>query len=461
MTSNIKRREFVLKMATVAATVSLSIASLDAIAGTEQSYIKSVHINKAQNGQLILSVPLKEKTKVKVFTLSNPNRLVIDINNAKAKKNIDILGNAAYAINGIRHAIRKNKSLRIVLDMKGSAKAKPVLRGNRLDVALTVNGIAAANNVTKKKPAKKQPIANTTPKKARKQHTFVVAIDAGHGGKDPGAVGYRGTREKDVVLDIARQLKSIIDRAPGMKAVLIRDGDYYVSLRKRMDVARDNRADLFVSIHADANPSRRLTGSSVYILSQKGASSEAARFMAKRENEYENKLAGANLNGKSDTLSSLLLDMSQEETIGKSLNLAKSTLIEIGKVNSLLHDRVESAAFMVLKSPDIPSVLVETAFISNPTEEKKLRTRNHQQKIAHAMFRGIKRYQVADAKGTSTQYSVLESNGFLQYDVKSGDTLSEIADTHGVSMRELRRVNNLRNNRLRVGQRLEIPKSLS
>lgn len=232
---------------------------------------------------------------------------------------------------------------------------------------------------------------------------ITIAIDAGHGGRDPGAVGKRGTKEKNVALQIARRLKKQIDRQPGMRAVLIRDGDYYIELRKRILKARKHRADLFVSIHADANPNRKLTGSSVYILSDKGASSEAARWLANSENSYETKIAGARLH-KNKTLNSIVLDLSQEATINKSLEIANGVLRELGSVNNLLRHRVESAGFVVLKSPDIPSVLVETAFISNVQEEKRLKTARHQEKLAKAIFKGILRYQVA-LQDIDSQYS--------------------------------------------------------
>ncbi|MCL4152972.1 UNVERIFIED_CONTAM: hypothetical protein GTU68_048652 [Idotea baltica] len=232
---------------------------------------------------------------------------------------------------------------------------------------------------------------------------ITIAIDAGHGGRDPGAVGKRGTKEKDIALQIARRLKKQIDRQPGMRGVLIRDGDYYVTLRKRIEKARKNKADLFISIHADANPSRKLTGSSVYILSDKGATSEAARLLAKSENSYETKIAGARLH-KNKTLNSIVVGLAQEATTTKSLEIANGVLKELGSVNNLLRRRVESAGFVVLKSPDIPSVLVETAFISNPREEKRLKTARHQEKLAKAIFKGIRRYQVA-LQDIDSQYS--------------------------------------------------------
>jgi N-acetylmuramoyl-L-alanine amidase len=186
-----------------------------------------------------------------------------------------------------------------------------------------------------------------------------------------------------------------------MKAILTRKGDYYVSLRKRMETARAKGADLFISIHADANPDSKLTGSSVYILSNRGASSEAARWLAKSENSYEEKLAGTVIKRSNKVLSSLLLDLTQSATIDNSLGLAESVLQELSGINSLLRKKVESASFVVLKSPDIPSMLVETAFISNPREERRLNTSHYQHKLANAMFHGIRRYHLAQKKNAA------------------------------------------------------------
>lgn len=414
-TNNIKRRDFILKLAKLASAVSVSFGSSELIAASSKANVSSVHANKLSQGRVVLSIDVGASTHYKVFALSKPDRLVIDLKGASAAGKIGLAGNASNVVSGVRHAIRNTNDLRIVLDMNGAPKAKPVLRGSRLDITVTFSGVVKKSEPRKQpankkqaqpKQVKKQP-ARKTKRVARKpnRREFVVAIDAGHGGKDPGAVGRKGTREKDVVLKISRHLKSIVDRAPGMRAVLVREGDYYVSLRKRMEIARNNKADMFVSIHADANPNKSLKGSSVYILSENGASSEAARFLAKKENHYDNQIAGASLNGKNDTLTSMLLDLSQEDTKDNSLMLAKSILSEIGRVNTLLRRRVESAGFMVLKSPDIPSMLVETAFISNPRDEKNLKTTHYQQKIAKAMFRGIKKYQVAQSAGGAVEYT--------------------------------------------------------
>ena len=247
---------------------------------------------------------------------------------------------------------------------------------------------------TKQSPVPVAELLKATP--AEKPRTDVtrlvtIALDAGHGGEDPGARGRGGSREKHVTLTIARKLKTIVDAEPNMRAVLTRDGDYYLALRTRVEKARRVKADLFVSIHADAFVRPHARGSSVFALSERGATSAAARWLAKRENEAD-LIGGVNLDVKDRYLAQTLLDLSQTATIQDSLKLARAVLNEIGGVNSLHKDAVEQAGFAILKAPDIPSILVETAFISNPEEEQKLNDDAYQDKMAHAMFRGIKRY---------------------------------------------------------------------
>jgi N-acetylmuramoyl-L-alanine amidase len=220
---------------------------------------------------------------------------------------------------------------------------------------------------------------------------LLIAVDAGHGGEDPGARGRRGTYEKDVTLAIARRLKARIDDTPGMRAILIRDGDYFIPLVGRVEKARKAHADLFVSIHADAFVKSRARGSSVFALSEHGATSASARWLAKKENDAD-LIGGVNLAVKDPYLARTLLDLSQTATINDSLKLAKHVLKELGGINTLHRGRVEQAGFAVLKSPDTPSILVETAFISNPSEEQRLKDEGYQEKLAHAVMGGIKRY---------------------------------------------------------------------
>jgi N-acetylmuramoyl-L-alanine amidase len=224
---------------------------------------------------------------------------------------------------------------------------------------------------------------------------LVIAIDAGHGGDDPGAIGKNGTREKDVTLAIARALEQRIDAEPGMKAVLTRDGDYFVPLRDRMRRARGHQADLFVSIHADSIRDRSVDGSSVYILSQHGATTEAARWLAERQNAAD-LIGGVQLDNKGDMLASVLLDLSQTAAITASHTAAEHVLRQLNLVGEVRKPLVQQAGFMVLKSPDIPSMLIETAYISNPAEEMRLRSVAHQAKLAAAIHHGLRDYFYSD-----------------------------------------------------------------
>ena len=230
-----------------------------------------------------------------------------------------------------------------------------------------------------------------TPRPTRPERTLIVAIDAGHGGEDPGAKGRRGTYEKNVTLAIAHKLKEVIDREPNMRGVLTRDGDYFIPLQGRVQKARRLNADLFVSVHADSFIRPDARGSSVFALSEHGATSAAARWLAKKENEAD-LIGGVNLDVADPYLKQTLLDLSQTATINDSLKLARAVLDNLGRINTLHKGTVEQAGFAVLKSPDIPSILVETAFISNPAEEQKLTDEGYQQKLAEAIFSGIKNY---------------------------------------------------------------------
>jgi N-acetylmuramoyl-L-alanine amidase len=282
---------------------------------------------------------------------------------------------------------------------------------------------------------------------------IIVAIDAGHGGEDPGAIGPNGTREKDVVLAIARRLQVMVDQEPGMRAGMIRSGDYYVSLGNRIRKAREQRADLFISIHADAFRDQRARGASVYTLSQRGASSEYARLLADKENASD-LVGGVSLDDKDNLLASVLLDLSQTATIEASNDAAGRVLGGLRGVGQVHKVRVEQAGFRVLKAPDVPSMLVETAFISNPAEERKLRSSSHQNELAKAVMSGIRAYfEHNPPPGTR-----LARNG-REHIISQGETLVGIARNYRVNLQNLRDVNGLRSDAVRVGDVLRIPPS--
>jgi N-acetylmuramoyl-L-alanine amidase len=283
----------------------------------------------------------------------------------------------------------------------------------------------------------------------------VVAIDAGHGGEDPGAIGQNKTREKAVVLQIARELKKAIDAEPGMRAVLTRDGDYYIPLRERYEKARKARADLFVSIHADAFTKRSVQGSSVFVLSARGASSEFARLLADSENASD-LVGGVTLNDKDDMLASVLLDLSQSATREASNKVATDILQAIKSSDTVHKNHVGSANFMVLKSPDVPSVLIETAFISNPSEEKRLAEKAFQQRMARNITRGVRDYFYSSPPPGTW---IAANRDSFKHIVARGDTLGGIAQRYSVSLSRLRSANNINGDVIHVGRELVIPTS--
>ena len=389
----------------------------------------------------------------KVFTLTGPDRLVIDIESARASAAFKARGAVSDKhLSGLRHAEQDDGGLRVVLDLKQAARPKTfVLKpnagyGHRLVVDLYPVEATRAPRVAK---------STTDIERAR---DVVVAIDAGHGGDDPGAMGARfRTAEKNITLEIAHRVKRLIDAQPGMRAVLTRTGDYYIGLRKRMELARDQRADLFVSIHADAFRDKRVRGSSVYVLSRRGASSEAARWLAEKENASD-LVGGVSLEDKDPMLASVLLALSQSATQHASLSAAAKVYAELGHVGKVHGRRVQQAGFLVLKSPDIPSMLVETGFISNPEDERNLRDARYQDKLAKAIMRGVETF-FSEAPPPGTLLAERKKTP-LKHVISRGDTLSEIADRYQVSLAMLRQTNDIRSdNLIRVGQVLLIPGS--
>jgi len=384
----------------------------------------------------------------RLFTLKNPNRLVIDLSNAVVDDKVKQTLTRGGVVKQLRSGSRNQKDLRLVLDLKGPVKPRSfVLKPNEQYGHRLVIDLFGADAAGKSVPKKVK--ASSKPKQFR---DLVIAIDAGHGGEDSGARGRKGTREKDVVLAIARRLAALVEKEPGMKPVLIRDGDYYVGLRKRIEKARKVRADLLISIHADAFRDRRVQGSSVYVISRRGASSEMARWLAARENAAD-LIGGVSLDDKDDLLAEVLLDLAQSATLEVSNQVADNVLAEMKHVGKRHKTRVQRAGFVVLKSPDIPSLLVETAFISNSSEEKRLRSSKHQQRVAGAIMKGVRSYFVANPP-VGTRLAQADSRKHV---IKRGDTLSNIAKHYGVSMTTLRVRNQLRDDRLLVGKVLKIP----
>ncbi|MGP0172241.1 N-acetylmuramoyl-L-alanine amidase [Pseudomonas sp. NCHU5208] len=413
-----------------------------------------------------------------VFTLAAPDRIVIDISGAKLATDLDHLALSNTPITGIRSAQRSADQLRVVIDLsaqvtpKSFALAPNQQYGNRLVVDLFDQPSAADAATQPPSPPASTPAVPVTPTQAPPKLTpvpngkrdVVIAIDAGHGGEDPGALSpVKGQYEKNVTLAIAKELQRQINAEKGFRGELVRTGDYFIPLRKRTEIARKKGADLFVSIHADAAPRSSAFGASVYALSERGATSETARWLADAENQSD-LIGGAgnvSLDDKDKMLAGVLLDLSMTASLTSSLNVGQKVLSNMGRITPLHKRRVEQAGFMVLKSPDIPSILVETGFISNPNEAKKLHTASHQQALARSITSGVKQFFHQNPP-PGTYIAWLRDQGKIatgprEYVVARGDSLALIAQRYQVSLAALRSANKLNGDVIKIGQTLQIP----
>jgi N-acetylmuramoyl-L-alanine amidase len=393
----------------------------------------------------------------KIFSLENPRRLVVDISGAKLKADVDALDLTDTPIVAIRTSQRNEGSdVRVVLDLSTEVRPrsfvlKPIMQyGDRLVIDLYGEDQSTTSQVQKSERTLTQ------------MRDVIIAIDEGHGGDDPGAIGHGKLYEKDVVMSISRYLYDMFEKEPGFKAALVREGDYYIALRKRTDIARKSQADVFLSIHADAFKTPKVSGASVYAISQKGATSEAARWLAEKENRADliGGVGSVSLDDKDDLLAGVLLDLSMAASLSFNLEMGIAVLSRLGKVNKLHKKTVEQAAFAVLKSPDIPSLLIETGYISNPAEAKKLGTKKHQKRLAEAIFTGVKTTMQSNPPSGSYLAWVKQGRSgenAITHVIERGDTLSEIASRYQVSFKRLKEINGLRSDTIRIGQRLTIP----
>lgn len=386
----------------------------------------------------------------KLEVLDNQPRVVVDLYSARIGASLPARGTGI--VRRMRHGRHPGDMLRVVFDLHAVATATSFGvaagkdgRGHRIVVDIYPGGIG------------QEAVAEGIAEPANRD--VLVAVDAGHGGKDPGAIGRGGLQEKTVVLAIARRLARQIDREPGMSSMMTRDGDYYIKLRDRYTRAQQRNADLFVSVHADAVRNRRVRGSSVYVLSEKGSSDEARR-LARRENASD-MVGGIEMDGLPPTVATMIIDLSQNASIGASLEVGDDVLQHLHGVGRVRKSKVQTAPFAVLKAHDVPSILVETAYISNPQDERLLNSGNYQEKLAQALLEGIRAYFYRNPpRGTLIAQRV--EAGELperQYVARRGDTLSGIAQRFNVPLAVLIRANNLPNDRLRVGQILKIPTS--
>ncbi len=404
----------------------------------------------------------------RLFMLDNPGRVVVDLSHARMGRGVGERLTAGEVVKGVRSAARNGNDLRLVLDLATSVRPQSFTLppnapyGHRLVIDLhrespaeqsSASAPATPSNTAPAATARAATAPRTVQRLPQTVRPIIVAIDAGHGGEDPGAIGPGGTREKDVVLAIARRLERLIEADPGMRPVMIRSGDYFVPLRQRFERARTARADILISIHADAFPDPRPRGSSVYALSTRGATSEQARWLAQRENAAD-LVGGVNLSDKDQVLRSVLLDLSQAATIEHSLEAGNHILRELKRVGPVHKPQVEQANFAVLRAPDIPSVLVEAAFISNPAEERRLRDTRYQQQVAEAILSGVRSYfRSHPPEGTE----MAQQGQTQRHVVQRGETLSTIARRYRVSVANLRAANSLSNDVIRVGDVLSVP----
>jgi N-acetylmuramoyl-L-alanine amidase len=426
-----------------------TVMLLGAAALAQAATVENIRV-WAENERTRVVLDLSGPADHSIFTLRGPDRLVVDLQDSKLADALQRLPEGRGTVSGIRTGRRADGQLRVVLDLSQSVRSRSFAAGpnsqygDRLVIDLHREG---GPQTVKRASEGRQP-----------GRDIVVAVDPGHGGHDPGAIGRGKTREKDVALSVAKNLAARIDREPGMKAVLVRDGDFYVDHRERMEIARRHKADLFVSIHADAVNDQRAKGASVYALSLKGATDEAAMRLAQRENAAD-LVGGVSLAGKDAVLASVLLDLSQNSALSASLDVGAHILGELAKIGAMHRRTVQQAGFLVLKSPDVPSILVETAFISNPGEEAKLRNEAHRNNLANAILGGIRQYFYANPPPDTKIAMDLRRTPTRQVDyvIARGDTLSEIAARYKVSLTAIRQANKLSSDKVRVGQKLTIP----
>tara|TARA_R110002050_G_scaffold2055_1_gene12725 strand:- start:2817 stop:4142 length:1326 start_codon:yes stop_codon:yes gene_type:complete len=396
---------------------------------------------------------LTQAPKYDSFTLTGPDRLVVDIQDTGAKVNLDKIANNSKIIKKIRFSSPPKKGiLRLVMDLTKPVKSSlftlppTAPYGNRLVVDLeNVDGGSSTG----------QTVSRSANQSSR---DIVVAIDAGHGGEDPGSIGPSGMHEKRVVLEIAKRLARKVDATPGMRAVMTRTGDYFVNLNKRSELARNSKADLLISIHADAFTSPQPSGASVWVLSMRRANSEIGRWLEQKEKHSELLGGAGEIIQNTDSeqyLAMTLLDMSMNSSMAISHSIAGDILRDLDTITHLHKRNPESASFAVLKSPDIPSILVETGFISNPGEERLLSNGNHQEKLANAIYKGVLRY----FEGNPPADSLMAKTSNVKHSVKRGESLSIIAQRYSVSVNSIKQANNLKSDVVRIGQKLVIPRA--
>jgi len=479
--------------------------------------VKALRVWRADNYTRVV-LDLDAPVRYNLVLANNPTRIILDVVGTDMKASLAKLPLAKTPIDIVRPSVVNDKDLRLVFDLKNKVSPKSFLlkksggSDDRLvidlfdaepatNVAAPVTNSTAINNEPANIEALMGSDTDSAPAKINSSaeaatpgpsivtgRPILIAVDAGHGGADSGALGPKGMREKDVTLAIAKELTRVINSQPGYSANLTRTGDYFVELQKRRDLARDMKADLFISVHADSFTDSSAYGASVFALSRKGATSEMARFLAQRENDSDliGRVGGVSLEDKDPQLAGVLVDLSMTSTVNSSLQVGSKVLNAISGIAPLHAKHVEQAGFVVLKSPDVPSILVETGFISNAAESKKLASPQYREQMAQAVFKGVRQYFAQHppanthagfaaateksstekpspaktmAEKSSKTKTVAENNPAVErrHLVISGDTLTDIAAQYKVSMAKIRKANNMKNDVVKLGQTLKIP----
>ncbi len=419
--------------------------------GAQAAQLKGLSLVESDSGTRAV-LDLTGPVDYKVFTLANPDRLVLDLSGSSLAG-----GYKAPAPNGVVAGVRTGKpaesDLRVVFDLGREVKPRSRLEREGNSARLVLELFTETATVAGK-PAPARTVQDVIGSGDRK---LIIAIDAGHGGKDPGAIGPSRKYEKDITLAVARELAAQINADPGMQAFLVRDRDVFIPLEQRYMIAREAQADLFISVHADAAHNRAASGASVYVLSLRGASSEAARWLADQENAAD-LVGGVELDARDKNLAAVLLDLSQNATMRVSDDVASEVLSALKQVGKAHKPQIERANFVVLRSPDVPSMLVETGFISNPGEEARLSDPAYRSRMAAAIVSGVRSY-FANQAPPGTWYAARQGQfvGSRQHVVSRGETLSLIAARHGVPMQSIRAANKLQGDTVRIGERLTIP----
>lgn len=517
--------------------LSLCVLAFCCVELAQAATVKNVRVWRAE-GYTRIVLDLDAPVRYNVVLANNPTRIILDVANSDLKASLANLPLASTPIDIVRPSVVNDTDIRLVFDLKQNVSPKSFLLKKRDDSddrlvidlhdapnvpinntsgnntssnktssnktsakTTAANASESANiealmgDATPNAQAEPEPIINTPA--ATNSRPILIAVDAGHGGADSGALGPKNMREKDVTLSIARELVRIINAQPGYSARLTRTGDYFIELQKRRDFARDMKADLFISVHADSFTDSSAYGASVFALSRKGATSEMARFLAQRENDSDliGRVGGVSLEDKDPQLAGVLVDLSMTATVNSSLQVGSKVLSSISAIAPLHAKHVEQAGFIVLKSPDVPSILVETGFISNTGEAKKLATQEYRERMAQAIFKGVRQYfsqhpvaqvqspvaccspdnsrsgatiksggvkKVTDKNSTQKAAPVKtkpvsNKNSVRKHLVVRGDTLTDIALKYGVSARSIKVANNMKTDNVLLGQTLKIP----